>query len=194
MDITWTEAVLSMGIGVGLAAATGMRVFLPLLILGVAARLDWLPLSGGFEWLSSLPAIAALGIAAALEVVAYYVPVIDNFLDLAAGPLAVMAGVAATAAVVTDLPPMVRWTVAIVAGGGTAGAVQTVMSIVRLKSTAVTAGFGNFIVSTFELFASFVAAIVAIVAPVLAIVAVIAFLIAFLVLVRNRTSARRQLT
>ena len=49
MDITWTEAVLSLGIGVGLAAATGMRVFLPFLVLGVAARMEWLPLSGGFR-------------------------------------------------------------------------------------------------------------------------------------------------
>ena len=169
MDITWTEAICSLGIGVGLAAATGMRVFLPLLVLGAAARLEWLPLSGGFEWLSSWPAIGALAVAALLEVGAYYVPIIDNFLDVVAGPLAVLAGVIATAAVITDLPPMVRWSVAIVAGGGTAGVVQTVSSIVRLKSTTFTGGLGNFIVATLELEGSLVASIIAILAPVIAI-------------------------
>src|SRR5215207_1891504 len=99
MDISWTEAILSLGIGVGLAAATGMRVFLPLLILGIAGRMEWLPLSGGFEWLSSWPAIIALAFAAVLEIAAYYVPVIDNLLDVIAGPLAIMAGIVATAAV-----------------------------------------------------------------------------------------------
>jgi len=194
MDITWTEALLSLAIGIGLAAATGMRVFVPLLVLGVAARLEWLPLSAGFQWLSSWPAIIALAVAAVLEIGAYYIPLIDNFLDLLAGPLAVMAGIVTTAAVITDLPPLVRWSVAIVAGGGTAGVVQTVMSVVRLKSTTLTAGFGNFIVSTFELVASFAASLIAILAPVIAIFVVIGILVLFLALTRNRVSVPRQLT
>jgi hypothetical protein len=190
MDMTWTEALLSLAIGIGLAAATGMRVFVPLLVLGVTARMDWINLSAGFQWLSSWPAIIALGIAAALEIGAYYLPVIDNFLDLVAGPLAVMAGIVATAAVITDLPPLVRWSVAIVAGGATAGVVQTVMSVVRLKSTTLTAGFGNFIVSTFELMASLAASLIAILAPVIAIFVVIGLLVVFLALTRSRTPVR----
>ena len=194
MDISWTEALLSLAIGIGLAAATGMRVFVPLLVLGAAARLEWLPLSAGFQWLSSWPAIIALAVAAVLEIGAYYIPLIDNFLDLLAGPLAVMAGIVTTAAVITDLPPLVRWSVAIVAGGGTAGVVQTVMSVVRLKSTTLTAGFGNFIVSTFELVASFAASLIAILAPVIAIFVVIGILVLFLALTRNRATVPRQLT
>ena len=194
MDISWTEALLSLAIGIGLAAATGMRVFVPLLVLGAAARLEWLPLSAGFQWLSSWPAIIALAVAAVLEIGAYYIPLIDNFLDLLAGPLAVMAGIVTTAAVITDLPPLVRWSVAIVAGGGTAGVVQTVMSVVRLKSTTLTAGFGNFIVSTFELVASLAASLIAILAPVIAIFVVIGILVLFLALTRNRVSVPRQLT
>jgi hypothetical protein len=194
MDITWTQALLSVAIGIGLAAATGMRVFVPLLVLGVTARMEWLPLSAGFQWLSSWPAIIALAVAAVLEISAYYIPVVDNFLDLLAGPLAVMAGVIATAAVVTDMPPLVRWSVAIVAGGGTAGVVQTFMSVVRLKSTALTAGFGNFIVATFELLASLAASLIAILAPAIAILVVLGILVVFLALTRSRTPARRQLT
>ena len=194
MDITWTQALLSVAIGIGLAAATGMRVFVPLLVLGVTARMEWLPLSAGFQWLSSWPAIIALAVAAVLEISAYYIPVVDNFLDLLAGPLAVMAGVIATAAVVTDLPPLLRWSVAIVAGGGTAGVVQTFMSVVRLKSTALTAGFGNFIVATFELLASLATSLIAILAPAIAILVVLGILVVFLALTRSRTPARRQLT
>jgi hypothetical protein len=194
MDITWADALLSLAIGIGLAAATGMRVFVPLLVLGLTARMDWLHLSPGFQWLSSWPAIIALAVAAVLEVGAYYIPLIDNFLDLLAGPLAVMAVIVATAAVVTDLPPLVRWSVAIVAGGGTAGIVQTVMSVVRLKSTALTAGFGNFMVSTFELMASFAASVIAIMAPLIAILLVMGILVVFLALAKNRTAVRRQLS
>lgn len=190
MDISWSEAILSLGIGVGLAAATGMRVFVPLLVLGVSARMEWLPLSNGFEWLSSWPAIAAFGVAATLEVSAYYIPLVDNFLDLLAGPLAVLAGVVATAAVITDLPPLIRWSVAIVAGGGTAGIVQTVMSVVRLKSTALTAGFGNFLVATVELIASFTAAILAILAPAIAILAVLAILAVGITFAKRRPRTR----
>jgi len=194
MDITWSDAVLSLGIGVGLAAATGMRVFLPLLVLGTAARMGWLPLSGGFEWLTSWPAIVALAAAAILEVGAYYVPLVDNFLDVLAGPLAVLAGIVATAAVITDLPPLVRWSVAIVAGGGTAGIVQTVMSVLRLKSTTFTAGVGNFMVASVELAGSFVASIVAILAPAIAFVVVTGMLLVFLLVLKNRVSSRRQTT
>jgi hypothetical protein len=194
MDITWTEAILSLGIGIGLAAATGMRVFVPLLVLGITARMEWLPLTDGFQWLSSWPAIIALAAAAVLEVGAYYVPVIDNFLDLLAGPMAVIAGIVATAAVTTELPPMLRWTLAIVAGGGTAGVVQTVTSVVRLKSTMLTAGLGNFVVASFELMASFLASIIAIFAPVIAIFLVIGILMLFLVFARKRTAAHRPLT
>jgi hypothetical protein len=194
MDITWTQALLSIAIGIGLAAATGMRVFVPLLVLGVTARMEWLPLSAGFQWLSSWPAIIAFAVAAVFEVGAYYIPVVDNFLDLIAGPLAVLAGVVTTAAVVTDLPPMVRWSVAIFAGGGTAGVVQTLMSVVRLKSTALTAGFGNFIVATFELVASFAASLVAILAPVIALLVLFVILGVFLALTRNRAPVRRELT
>jgi hypothetical protein len=190
MDMTLTQGLLSLCIGVGLAAATGMRVFLPLLVLGVAGRLEWLPLASGFEWVASVPAIAAFAVASLLEVGAYYVPFIDNFLDFVAGPLAVMAGVVTTAAVITDLPPMVRWTVAIIAGGGVAGVVHTVTSVARLKSSALTAGLGNFVLATLEWIGALIAALIAIFLPVLAITLVAVLLLLF-VMWRSRTAVRR---
>jgi hypothetical protein len=181
MNITWTEAILSLGIGVGLAAAAGFRVFIPLLMLGIAARAHLLNLNDGFAWLGSVPAIAAFSIATLVEIGAYYIPAIDNFLDFLAGPLAVVSGVLAAAAVITDMPPLLRWFLVVVAGGGTAGVVQGVTSIVRLKSTVFTAGLGNFVIATVEWIGSLIASIVAILAPIFAMILTGIFLILVIV-------------
>jgi hypothetical protein len=177
MDITWTEAILSLSIGVGLAAAAGFRVFIPLLMLGIAARAHLLNLNDGFAWLGSAPAIAAFSIATLVEIGAYYIPAIDNFLDILAGPLAVVSGVLAAAAVITDMPPLLRWFLVVVAGGGTAGVVQGLTSIVRLKSTVFTAGLGNFVIATLEWMGSLIASIIAILVPIIAMVLTGIFLI-----------------
>jgi hypothetical protein len=169
MDPVWTEALLSLGVGLALAAAAGLRVFVPLLVLGGAARLGWLPLANGFEWLASGPGLGTLGVATVLEIAAYYIPWVDNLLDVVAGPLAVMAGILATAAVMTDLPVPLRWTVSILAGGGTAAAVQGLTSLTRLKSTATTAGAANPVLATFELLGSLTTSIVAVALPIVAI-------------------------
>jgi hypothetical protein len=188
LEPVWGEALLSLGVGVGLAAAAGLRVFLPLLLLGTAARLGWLPLVDGFDWLASGPGLSALGVATILEIGAYYIPWIDNLLDAAAAPLAVMTGVVATAAVATELPPQLRWAMAIVAGGGTAGAVQALTSLARLKSTALTAGLGNPVLATLELAGSLVTSVVAIVLPIAAVLMVVAF---FFLVRRARRGFRR---
>jgi hypothetical protein len=173
MQPVWIDAVLSIAIGVGLAAAAGLRIFVPLIVLGTAARFGWVPLASGFEWLASDVGLGMLGVATVLEVAAYYIPWLDNLLDVAAGPLATIAGVVIAAAVMTDLPPAVRWSAAIIAGGGTAAAVQTLTSVARLKSTAMTGGFANPFLATLELLGSFAISIVAIVVPLL-VIAVIA--------------------
>jgi hypothetical protein len=174
MAIDWTGAVLSLGDGVGRAAAAGLRVFLPLLLLGLAAHLGWLPLTDGFAWLASPPALTALAAATVLEVGAYYVPLVDNLLDLVAAPLAIMAGVVATAAVMIELPPMLRWSLAIIAGGGAAGLVQGLTSIARLKSSATTGGAGNPVLATLELIGSLATSLVALVLPLVALLIVAA--------------------
>jgi len=171
MNITWTDAILSIGIGIGLAAAAGFRVFIPLLTLGIASRMHFLNLNDGFAWLASVPALAAFSIATLIEIAAYYIPAIDNFLDFLTGPLAVVSGVLATAAVIADMPPILRWFLVIVAGGGTAGVVQGLTTIVRLKSTVFTAGLGNFVIATLEWIGSLIASIIAILAPLIAMVA-----------------------
>ena len=84
-------ALLSIALGVGLAAATGFRVFLPLLVAALAARSGMVPLSDGFAWLASTPALVTLGTAAVIETLAYYIPGVDHALDVLASPAALAA-------------------------------------------------------------------------------------------------------
>lgn len=170
-----------------LAAAAGLRVFVPLLALSLAARADWVQLTPSFEWLASSPAIVALATATAIEVAAYYVPFFDNMLDALGAPVAMAAGVVATAALVTDLPPWLQYAIAIVGAGGTAGLVHASTSLLRLKSSAATAGFGNPVLATLELIGSILIAVLALLAPVLALIAVVALV----VVAARRLSARR---
>src|SRR5215469_12748060 len=126
---------LSIALGVGLAAATGFRIFLPMLIVSVAAHTAHLSLDERFAWLATSSALITLSVAALLEILAYYVPAVDNVLDILATPASLVAGTVISAAVMTDLPPMVKWTTAIIAGGGAAGAVHGLTSLLRVKST-----------------------------------------------------------
>jgi hypothetical protein len=51
----------------------------------------------------------------------------------------------------TDMPPMVKWTAAVIAGGGIAGVTQGVTATLRANSTVWTGGLGNFMIATAEL-------------------------------------------
>lgn len=181
------EALLSIGVGLALAAAAGFRVFVPLLALSLAAREGMINLSPSFAWLATTPATIALATAMVLEIAAYYVPFFDNALDALAAPVAVLAGVIASASVITDLPPWLHYSIAILGAGGAAGAVHASTSLLRLKSSASTAGFGNPILATLELAGSVLIAVLALLAPVIALIAVIAIVI----VVARRLSRRR---
>jgi uncharacterized protein DUF4126 len=167
------ELALSIALGVGLAAAVGLRVFLPLLVLSIAAHTGHLPLSSGFAWLSGNSALVMLSVAALLEVLAYYIPGVDNLLDVLATPAALIAGTVVSAAVMTEVPPMVKWTTAVIAGGGAASLTQGLTSLLRAKSTVLTAGLGNHVLSTFELFGALALTLLALFAPLAALAVVV---------------------
>ncbi len=167
------EILLSVGLGVGLAAACGFRVFLPVLVMGVAARAGALDLSEGFEWMAATPALLALGVAAVLEIGAYYIPWLDNVLDVAAMPAAVTAGIVVAAANIETATPLLGWALAAVAGGSAAAVVQTGTTLLRGASTMMTAGIGNPVVSTGEAGSAAGLSLVAITMPVLALAAVL---------------------
>jgi hypothetical protein len=87
-----SDLALSITLGIALAAATGFRVFLPILIVSGAAYTGHLPLDDSFAWLGTPSALIMLGVTALAEVLAYYVPVIDNLLDTLATPAAESSG------------------------------------------------------------------------------------------------------
>ncbi len=169
------DVLLSIALGIGLAAAVGLRVFLPLLIMSIAAWSGHLTLAANFQWLASLPAVLTLGVAALLEIGAYYVPGLDNLLDTIATPAALIAGTVAAAAVMTDLPPLVKWTAAVIAGGGAAGLTQGVTSLLRAKSSLTTGGLANPLIATGELGGALGLSLLAIVMPVAALITVVLF-------------------
>jgi len=175
MDASLTAAI-SVALGIGLAAATGFRVFLPMLITSAAAYSGHLPLGENFAWLGTAPALAMLGVAAVVEILAYYIPGVDNLLDTLATPAAFVAGTIVSAAVMADVSPMLKWTTAIIAGGGIAGVTQGVTALLRAKSTMFTAGVGNPVLATAELGGSLLVSLLALAAPIIAVVVVAVFL------------------
>lgn len=185
--MTGMEALFSICLGIGLSAACGFRVFVPLLVTGLAARTGYLTLSSGFDWVESTPALTALGVATALEIIAYHVPWLDHLLDLAATPAAVIAGVGASASVLAVPDPWVRWSLAVIAGGGAAGGVQALTVAARHLSTLGTGGLANPLVATFEAAAAIVLSVFAVLAPVTAVIG-----IALLAAVAARKLMRRR--
>jgi hypothetical protein len=170
------DLALSVVLGVGLAAATGFRVFLPMLVVSGAAYTGHLSLDESFAWLGTPAALTMLGVAALAEVVAYYFPGIDNLLDALATPGAFVAGTTLSAAVMTDLPPMLKWTAAVIAGGGIAGLTQGVTALLRAKSSLLTAGLGNPVIATGELGGALLVSLLALAAPLAALAVVMLFL------------------
>ncbi len=182
------DLALSIALGLGLAAACGFRVFVPLLVISAASYSGHLSLAPSLDWLASTPALVTLIAATVLEIAAYYIPWVDNLLDTVASPAAVIAGVVASASVITGMDPYMKWTLAVIAGGGLAGAVQLVTTGTRGASLVTTAGFGNPVVSTVETGGSIVLSVLAIIAPLLA----VGLVVLFLALVSSKLIRRRQ--
>lgn len=167
------EIIISIFLGIGLAAAVGFRVFLPLLILSLAGYYEVIPLNESWQWVGSITAVITMGIATVIEICGYYIPWLDNLLDTIALPLATLAGTAVMVATVTDLDPVVTWALAIIAGGGTAAAIKGNTSAARLTSTASTAGMANPVIATVETAVAAVMSFAAIFIPILAFIIVL---------------------
>jgi hypothetical protein len=135
-------------------------------------------LGATFAWMATTPALIALGVATVLEIAAYYIPWLDHLLDIVATPAAVIAGMVMTASVVTGLDPMMKWTLALIAGGGIAGTVQALTVGTRKVSLLTTGGLANPVVATVELLGSVLLTLLAIALPLLAF-AVIAWALFF---------------
>ncbi len=165
------ETLLSLCIGVGLSAACGFRVFVPLLVMSIASLMGWFEPMKGFEWLAIPSVCIGLAVATVCEIGAYYIPWVDNALDTIATPAAMVAGTLTTMAVSSgEMSQFASWAAAIIVGGGTATAVQMGTVAVRGLSTATTGGIANPVVSTGEWIGAIVVSVLSLIVPVLVVI------------------------
>lgn len=170
--------------GISLSAAAGLRVFLPVLALGLAARFGVLELGEEFAWLASDPVLLVVAIAALMEIGAYYVPLVDNLLDTLATPAAIGGGTVIVASLLPEMHGLLQWGTAALLGGGSAGIVQGTTVVARSLSTTSTGGLANPLVATSETGGSLVAILLALVMPVvfgIVVILILAWLLARLI-------------
>jgi hypothetical protein len=180
------EIAIGILLGIGLAAAVGLRIFVPFLLVTVAANLGRVTLDPGFAFLATKGALVTFSVATLVEVVAYHVPWLDHALDVIAGPAAAVGGALLAAATMVHLDPAVRWPLAVIAGGGVAGVVQMGTAALRIGSTATTGGLGNPLLATAETGASVVLAFLALALPLVIGLLVLPLLLVALRLRRSR--------
>ncbi len=158
--------------GLGLSVACGFRVFLPPLAMGIAAYTGNMELAEGFTWFGEWPALILFGVATVCEIILSKFPGIAQILDGVKVPLAVVAGTVLEAAVlealmVTDMSPLLQWSLAAIAGGGPAGLVHGGDAVLRFASTVTTAGMSEPLFSTAEDAGSGIFSFLAIILPML---------------------------
>lgn len=144
------EIITAIALGIGLSASAGFRIFVPLLIAGLAGRFGFLPLDGSFEWMTTIPILIVFGVATIVEIGAYYIPVVDNLLDTIALPFSIAAGTILAASLIPADSESLRWILGLIIGGGISGTIQGGKSVLRLVSTGTTGGLANPVFSTGE--------------------------------------------
>ena len=181
------QVILSLSLGLGLAAACGFRIFIPPLMMGIASRFNLYELEGSFSWVGENWAIGVFAIATLVEVGGYYIPWIDNLLDTIATPAAIIGGIFVTSASLEgDMDSGIQWMLAIIAGGSTAGVIQIGTVATRAASTGTTGGLANPIISTLEALASIVCILLS-----LFLVIIIPFVLVFLIWVAIKYIMKR---
>ena len=176
-NIPYLPYAISAFIGIGLAAATGFRVFLPMFAVSLASYMGWIPMNESFQWLSGLPTLITTGIATVVEILAYYIPFVDHLLDTMSIPLATVAGSVMFASQFAEIGTFPQWALALIAGGGTAAAISSGFAGTRAASTATTGGLGNSVVATTETAGAGIMSILALAAPIIAFIVAIILII-----------------
>ena len=167
------DILVSAFLGIGLAAAVGFRIFLPFLFMSLAAQFGLMEFSSGFEWIGTSVALILFGTASIVEILAYYIPWFDNLLDSITAPLAMVCGSLVMASTMVEMEPWIKWTLAVIAGGGTAGLIKGTSTTTRAVSSVTTAGLGNSLVATIEAVGSAALSVLSIFIPVLAVLVVL---------------------
>lgn len=184
------EIITAVAVGIGLSASCGFRVFVPMLVASIAAKTGIFPVHEGFQWLASWPAIISFGTATVAEILAYYIPFVDNLLDTLTTPLAIGGGTLLLTSVMPIDNDFLKWASGFLFGGGAAAAIQGGTVLTRLASSKLTAGTGNAVVATGEHAAAFGASTLSLFLPFLIAALVILLILYFLVKYGNRIFKR----
>ena len=196
------QYLLAACVGIGLAAACGLRAFVPVLGLALASKAGWMELGPSFAWLASWPAIVGLTLACVVEVTGSIIPAVNHALDAMAAPVATLAGGVVMATTLGQVPgvpdvvsadPMLTWGAGLIAGGGVAAAVHTGSATLRAGSSLISGGILSPLYGLAESIASIAASLLAFVVPVLfAILFGAAIAVAIALVLWWRSSRRRR--
>jgi len=187
--------------GAGLAAAAGLNAYIPLLVMGLAARFDWIGLPSGWNWLSNEWVLVIIGVLLVVEIVADKVPAVDSVNDWiqtivrpASGGIVFAGGIGTETVAVSD--PETFFTsgawVPVAIGIGLALVVHLGKMAVRPLANLATGGIAAPVLSTAEDGASLGLVVLALIAPVLIVLAFIAMIVAFVLIIRTIHRRRRE--
>jgi len=178
---TWTRLAPALALAVALAATTGLRAWMPLLLAGGLARLGLLELGESYRFLSSNQALVVFAAATVLEITADKIPVLDHLLDTVSTLLRPAAGsLLAASALGVVLEPLTAAVLGVVVGAPFALLPHAVKSASRTLSTTLTAGLANPALSLIEDVLTLVLFVLAVLIPA-AVVAALAVAVCLLV-------------
>ncbi len=187
--------------GAGLAAAAGLNAYIPLLVMGLAARFDWIGLPGGWTWLSNEWVLVVIGVLLVVELVADKVPAVDSVNDWiqtvvrpASGGIVFAGGIGTETVAVTDPETFFSsgaW-IPIAIGIGLALLVHLGKMAVRPVANLATAGVAAPVLSTAEDGVSLGLVVLALVAPVLVLIGLVLLVVGFVLLRRSIRRRRRE--
>ena len=184
----WTF-LLALAAGIALSAACGLRAFLPLLAVGLAARFHLYNLSPGLLWLQSGVALTAFGIATVVEIVGDKIPVVDHVLDSIGTVVRPAAAWLGATAVLSQLGQPWSAMLGVVLGTGSL-AVHALKAKTRVGSSVATLGAANPVLSFVEDGTTFGLVASAILAPLIALIGVIVLIWLLARVMKRREDAR----
>lgn len=176
--------------GIVLAAAAGLRAFLPLAAVSWAVRLEWIAPHEAFAWLGSTTAVVIFTVAVAVEVAGDKVPAVDHALDAIESFLKPLAGALVVAAPLIELDPLYGLVLGLVTGGALAGGIHILKAKGRLVGNFLTFGLAAPVLSLIEDAITLALVVLAILLPVVALALAIGLAIAILSAGRRLTSRR----
>lgn len=190
MDYT---LLTSIAMGIALSACAGFRIFVPILAAALAARFHVIQLPGDMLWLASWTSLICFATAAVAEIAAYYIPFVDNVLDAIATPLSIAAGAVLAFSILplSEQEPLLRWVIALLAGGSAAGTIHLGTGLLRLFSTKTTVGTGNVVIATTENAAALSGSILSFIIPVMIALLLLMLMVWIAIKLVNRLAHKR---